>query len=153
MAGMMGAPLVFLLRCGAVLTGSAFLAIFLPVEWMTSTHRWLGLGEFPRMPIVDYLARSVAALYGFHGVLLFMISTDVVRYRALVWYVAAMNVLFGSMLIAFDIHAGLPGYWIAFEGPPVLVIGLLVAYFNWRLVPAAGVSVRAESLPESSVTR
>ena len=133
-------PLVLLLRCGAVLTGSAFLAVFLPVDSMASTHRWLGLGEFPRTPIVDYLARSVAAFYGFHGVLLFVISTDVVRYRPLVWYVAAMNVVFGVMLLAIDIHAGLPAYWTAFEGPPVVVIGMLVAYFNRRSVPAADVS-------------
>jgi hypothetical protein len=130
-------PLVFLLRCGAVLTGSAFLAVFLPVEWMASAHRGLGLGEFPRTPAVDYLARSVAAFYGFHGVLLFVISTDVVRFRPLVWYVAAMNVAFGFMLLAIDLHAGLPAYWTAFEGPPVVLIGLLVAYFNRRLVPAA----------------
>ena len=136
-------PLVLVLRCGAVLTGSAFLALFLPVDWMASTHRWLGLGEFPRAPIVDYLARSVAAFYGFHGVLLFVISTDVVRFRPLVWYVAVMNVLFGVTLLAIDVHAGLPAYWIAFEGPPVIVIGLLVAFFNWRLVPAADVSVAA----------
>jgi hypothetical protein len=136
-------PLVFLLRCGAVLTGSAFLAVFLPVDSMASTHRWLGLGEFPRTPIVDYLARSVAALYGCHGVLLFVISTDVVRYRPLVWYVAAMNIIFGFMLLGIDLHAGLPAYWTAFEGPPVVVIGMLVAYFNWRLVPAADVSVGA----------
>lgn len=136
-------PLVFLLRCGAVLTGSAFLAVFLPVDWMISTHRWLGLGEFPQAPIVDYLARSVAAFYGFHGVLLFLISTDVVRYRSLVWYVALTNVVFGFMLLAIDLHAGLPAYWTAFEGPPVVVIGILVAYFNWRLAPAADLSVGA----------
>jgi hypothetical protein len=92
---------------------------------------------------VDYLARSVAAFYGFHGVLLFLISTDVVRFRPLVWYVAVMNVLLGVTLLAIDVHAGLPAYWIALEGPPVIVIGLLVAFFNWRLVPAADVSVAA----------
>jgi len=133
-------PLVLLLRCGAVLTGSAFLAVFLPVDSMASTHRWLGLGEFPRTPIVDYLARSVAAFYGFHGVLLFVISTDVVRYRPLVWYVAAMNVVFGFMLLAIDLQAGLPAQWTAFEGPPVVVIGMLVAYFNWRLAPGADIA-------------
>jgi hypothetical protein len=67
----------------------------------------------------------------------------VVRYRPLVWYVAAMNVVFGFMLLAIDLHAGLPAQWTAFEGPPVVVIGMLVAYFNWRLAPAADVSVEA----------
>jgi len=49
----------------------------------------------------------------------------------------------GVTLLAIDVHAGLPAYWIALEGPPVIVIGLLVAFFNWRLVPAADVSVAA----------
>ena len=58
-----------------------------------------------------------------------------------------MNVIFGLMLLAIDIHAGLPAYWTAFEGPPVVIIGILVAYFNWRVVPAAGVSaVQVSSL-------
>jgi hypothetical protein len=149
---MMSGALVFVLRCGAVLTGSAFLALFLPVEWMASTHRWLGLGEFPRTPIVDYLARSVAAFYGFHGVLLLVISTDVVRFRPLVWFVAVMNVVFGFMLLAIDIHAGLPRYWIAFEGPPVVVIGLLVAFFNWHAVPVTDVHPSAAA-PEVTSSR
>lgn len=149
----MTGPLVFLLRCGAVLTGSAFFALFLPVEWMASTHRWVGLGEFPRMPIVDYLARSVAAFYGFHGVLLFVISTDVVRFRPLVWYVAMMNVLFGATLLAIDFHAGLPASWIAFEGPPVIVIGLLVAFFNWRAVLVSDVQPPAVASREVRTLR
>jgi hypothetical protein len=127
--------IVVLLRIGAVVTFSAFAAMWLPVEWMAATHRWLGLGEFPRIPVVDYLARSVAALYGFHGVLLFLLSTDVRRYRPLVWYVAAMNVLFGIMLIVIGRHAGLPAYWVAVEGPSVIVIGVLVGMLNSRIAP------------------
>ena len=128
--------IVGLLRFGGVVTFSAFATLLLPVDWMAATHRWLGLGEFPRMPIVDYLARSVAALYGFHGVLLFIISSDIRRYRPLIWYVAAMNVLFGLMLIAIGRHAGLPSYWLAVEGPSVLVIGVLVAVLISRVEPA-----------------
>ena len=44
--------LVGLLRLAGTITVSAFLTILLPVEWMASTHRWLGLGEFPRAPVV-----------------------------------------------------------------------------------------------------
>jgi hypothetical protein len=42
--------LVALLRLAGGVTATAFLAMFLPVEWMADTHRWLGLGEFPRAP-------------------------------------------------------------------------------------------------------
>jgi len=59
---------------------------------MAATHRWLGLGEFPKAPVVDYLTRSVAALYGFHRGLLLLVSRDPRRYRRIVSYIAWMNV-------------------------------------------------------------
>jgi hypothetical protein len=127
------AMLVVLLRIGTVLTGSAFLAVLLPVEWMASTHEWLGLGPFPRTAVVDYLARSVAALYGFHGVLLFLISTDLSRYRPIIWYIAAMNVAFGVMLLVIGVHARLPTFWIVAEGPSVMALGIVVALLNRKL--------------------
>jgi hypothetical protein len=124
--------IVLLLRLGGAITFSAFFAIFLPVDWMAATHRWLGLGEFPRAPIVDYLARSVAAFYGFHGCLLFLVSTDPIRYRTIVSFIAAMNVLFGLILLGVDFHAGLPALWTAFEGPPIVALGIILAVLNRR---------------------
>jgi hypothetical protein len=122
--------LVALLRLAGGVTLTAFLAILLPVEWMASTHRWLGLGEFPRAPVVDYLARSVAALYGFHGGLLLLVSVDPTKYRSVIWYVAFMNVAFGLMLIAIDLHAGLPLLWTISEGPPIVAFGIVIAILN-----------------------
>ena len=124
--------LVGLLRLAGVVTFCAFFAMFLPVDWMASTHERLGLGAFPRSPLVDYLTRSVAALYGFHGCLLLIISTDVVKYRALVWYAAAMNLLFGIMIFAIDLHAGMPLLWTLGEGPPIAVLGVALAVLNRR---------------------
>ena len=104
--------------------------MFLPVEWMASTHRWLGLGEFPRVPLVDYLTRSVAALYGFHGVLLLLVSTDPRKYRAIVSYVAIMNVIFGIIMIVVDVHAGMPLPWTLLEGPPIVLFGIVLFGLN-----------------------
>jgi hypothetical protein len=97
---------------------------------MASTHRWLGLGEFPRAPVVDYLARSVAALYGFHGVLLLLVSTDPIKYRSIVSYIAFMNVAFGVILVAIDVHAGLPLLWTMSEGPPIVAFGIVIGILN-----------------------
>jgi hypothetical protein len=119
--------LVILLRLAAVGTMLAFGAMFLPVEFMASTHERLGMGEFPRMPVVDYLTRSIAALYGFHGVFVWMVARDPVRYRAFVWYVAVMNVAFGVMILAINLHAGMPAYWTAVEGPSIILFGLAIA--------------------------
>lgn len=122
--------LVILLRLGGVVTLSAFLAMLLPVEWMASTHEWLGLGEFPRSPVVDYLARSVSALYGFHGVLLLLIARDPQRYRTIVQFVGVMNLALGAIMLAIDAHAGLPWWWTLGEGPPIIAFGIVVLLLN-----------------------
>jgi hypothetical protein len=122
--------LVIFLRLFGGVTVLAFLAMLLPVEWMAATHRWLGLGEFPRAPIVDYLARSVSSLYGFHGVLVLLVSRDPVRYRGIVRYLGVMYVLAGAMAIAIDLHAPLPWWWTIVEGPSTLLSGALILYLS-----------------------
>jgi hypothetical protein len=124
--------LVVLLRLSGSGLMLAFLAILLPVDWMAATHPWLGLGEFPRTPIVDYLTRSIAALYGFHGVFVWMVSRDPERYRAFVWFAAVMNIVFGAMMIAIDLHAGMPAIWTAIEGPSIIAMGAAIAALATR---------------------
>jgi hypothetical protein len=126
---------VLLLRFAGTVTTVAFLAILLPVDWMASTHRAIGLGEFPRAPVVDYLARSVAALYGFHGLLQLLVSTDIVRYRPIVWFIAALNVTFGLMIFAIDLHAGMPLFWTLWEGPSIIAFGVVLVVLM-RSIPA-----------------
>lgn len=128
--------LVVILRIAGGVTLAAFPAMLLPEDWMASTHERLGLGEFPRAPVVDYLARSIAALYGFHGVLVLLVSTDPIRYRPIVWFIAVMNIVFGLMMIGIDVQAGLPAYWTALEGPPIVLLGVAIALLTSRM-PAA----------------
>ena len=128
--------LVFLLYLGGVITASAFLTIFMPVEWMAATHEWLDLGEFPRAPVVDYLARSVAALYGFHGVLMLIVARNPTRHRPIVRYIGVMDVVFGILMTFIDIHAGMPTSWIVTEGPPVAGFGVAILYLS-RSLPDA----------------
>lgn len=135
--------LIVLLRVGAVMTGLAFLTLPMPVETMGAVHRSLGLGELPPSPVVEYLARSVSAFYGFHGVLLFLLSTNVDRFAPIITFVAVMNVLFGLMLIAIDVEAGLPALWVALEGPPVVLTGIALALLN--RAAARGRAVTQES--------
>lgn len=130
--------LVLLLRLAGAITTVAFLAMFLPADWMAAAHRWLGLGEFPRTAIVDYLVRSVAALYGFHGVLVILVSRDPLRHRSIVSFIAIMNIGLGVMLTAIDLHAGLPWWWTLGEGPPIVMFGIEIGLLNrsLRAVPA-----------------
>ena len=125
--------LAVVLRISGVVLLAAFPAMLLPTDWMASTHERLGLGEFPRAAIVQYLTRSIAALYGFHGVLVLLVARDPVRYRDIVAYIAVMNVAFGLMMLAIDLHAGLPRYWTAFEGPPIAALGVVIGLLNRRM--------------------
>jgi hypothetical protein len=122
--------LKILLRIGGVSTGSAFLAVFLPVEWMAAIHQWLGLGEFPQGPVTQYLARSVSAFYGFHGALLLYASRDPAAHSNIIWFVAGMSMLFGVMLFAIQLHAGLPTFWVLGEGPFTTGMGVVLALLN-----------------------
>ena len=104
--------LIVLLRFSGAVTLLAFPTMLLPVEWMAATHRWLGLGEFPATPIVDYLTRSLSAMYGFHGGLMLVVSINVRRYAAVVTYLGVMYMFLGLLLLVVDIHAALPLFWI-----------------------------------------
>jgi len=119
--------LTLLLRVSGAGLMMAFAAVLLPVDWMEAAHPWLGLGPFPRTPIVDYLARSIAALYGFHGVFVWLVARDPVRYRTFVWFAAVMNIVFGAMMLAIDLHAGMPAIWTAIEGPAIVTMGVAIA--------------------------
>ena len=52
--------LVLLLRIVGGPAVFALVAVVMPTSWMAATHRWLGLGEMPTGPVVEYLARSLS---------------------------------------------------------------------------------------------
>jgi hypothetical protein len=92
---------------------------------MVSMHRALGFGEWPETPVFEYLARSIAALYGFHGGLLVLIAGDPVRHATIVKYMAFMYVAFGLIVLAIDLDAGMPTWWTLGEGPPIALTGVV----------------------------
>lgn len=115
-----------LLRIYGTVAGLAIFAVFMPRSWMAATHEMIGLGKFPDGALVDYLARSVSALYAFHGGLLWLLARDVRRYETIITYVAAVGIAFSIFVLALDVSLGLPVWWILGEGPSVLVISLIV---------------------------
>ena len=124
--------LVAALRLGAALTLLAFFAALLPLETMARIHHQLGLGELPLQPIVAYLARSLSLFYGFHGVLLLLVSFDLERFDPIVAYLGWMNTAIGVGLLFVDLGAGMPAWWTRFEGPFVISTGvLLLALRHW----------------------
>jgi hypothetical protein len=120
--------LVLLLRFVGVGALFALVAVFMPSSWMTATHRWLGLGEMPTGPIVEYLARSLSAFYAFTGALCLVVAADLERYRPLLRFLGVAFALMSVALFGVDLAAGMPYWWSASEGPGGVVFGALLLY-------------------------
>jgi hypothetical protein len=119
--------LVILLRyLGGIPALFALVPVFMPFSWMVAIHRWLGLGEMPNAPVVEYLARSVSAFYALLGALFLVMASDLDRYRPLVRFFGVAFALLGIIFLGVDAVAGMPWWWTAFEGPPGVPVGALL---------------------------
>ena len=118
--------LVILLRFVGVGSLFALVPVFMPLSWMAATHRWLGLGEMPTAPIVEYLARSLSAFYALVGALCLMVAADLERYRPLVQFLGLAIVLMSVVALGVDLAVGMPWWWSASEGPGGVVLGALM---------------------------
>src|SRR5262245_25198253 len=98
----------------------------MPVSWMAATHQWLGLGEMPTAPVVEYLARSLSAFYALVGALCLVVASDLERYRFLVRFLGAAFALMSVVFLGVDLAAGMPWWWSASEGPGGVVFGGLL---------------------------
>jgi len=127
-----GRLLQILLRVGGITMLLATFAIFMPVSWMAGSHEWLGMGEFPESPLVDYLTRSISFLYAMHGGLLLIVAGNLQRYRPLLLYLGIATVAGGVLLTGIDLHADMPTWWTLAEGPPVALMGIVITWLVLR---------------------
>ena len=118
--------LILILRAVGTVAGSAVFCAMMPLRTMDTVHRALGLGPLPNGPIVEYLARSTSARYALLGVLLWVFSFDLIRYRPLVRGAGFALVALGLLLFWTDLKAGLPWFWQGTEGPLNVLIGILL---------------------------
>jgi hypothetical protein len=129
--------LVIVLRVLGVSTLFALVAVFIPLSWMAAVHSWLGLGDMPNAPVVEYLARSVSTFYALLGALCLVISYNLERYRPLAGFLGVAFILIGLVLLGVDLGGGMPWSWLAVEGPKEIGIGVLL-YFLARSPEARG---------------
>jgi hypothetical protein len=115
--------LLWLLGVTALL---AIVPVFMPRSWISETHHWLGLGELPSAPVVEYLARTLSAFYAMFGALCLLVATDLERYRPVAWFLGVAQVVIGAVFIGVDLTAGMPSWWTACEGPSEIVIGAVM---------------------------
>jgi cell division protein FtsW (lipid II flippase) len=120
--------LTILLRLLGVSTLFALIAVFMPVSWMTATHRWLGMGDMPTAPVVEYLARSLSAFYALFGALCLVVASDLERYRPLIRFLGVAFAVMSVVFIGVDLAAGMPWWWAVYEGAVGIVLGALMFF-------------------------
>lgn len=120
--------LSILLRVEAVVLLCALPAAVMPTEWMASVHTFVGLGEMPRNPLVEYLTRSLSLLYASWAPVLWLTAGDVRHYRSLIEVMAWMRVALGVSLLILDIAIAMPMLWLLAEGPSILLLSAIVVW-------------------------
>lgn len=120
--------LTWLLRFLAGLTLSALVPMVMPTDWMAAANDWLGLEPLDRSPLMEYLTRSLSAIYALFGALTLYVSRDVRRYASFVGFAGTLTVLLGIFFFVLDLWAGIPASWTWFEGPPTVVLGLVMRW-------------------------
>jgi hypothetical protein len=110
----------------------AFGAMVMPLLWMETIHGWLGAGPMPTGPVFESVMREVSFVYGLQGITLWLIATDVVRYRPLVLLTGLGFLVAGPIFITIDALAGMPLFWVIGNGGPCLAIGALVLGLLYR---------------------
>jgi len=122
--------LIILLRIIGTTSSLALAAVVMPYGWMNGIHTWLGMGPLPSDPIVGYLARTLSAFYALFGGLLWVLSFDTLKYRAVIQCVGYGLLSLGVIILGVDWAEGMPSVWKWTEGPVSILYGVLILTFN-----------------------
>jgi hypothetical protein len=122
--------LAWLLRLAGAIEILAFFAVVMPRSWMEISHTWLGLGEMPSGPIIMFMIRQASYAYGMHGVSLFVLATNVNRFRLLVILNGVAFLLAGPIFFLIDHTSGMPLWWTVFDSLGCASFGAAVLWLS-----------------------
>jgi len=120
----------WLLRLGGSFEILAFVAVVMPRAWMETSHTWLGLGEMPDGPIIMFMIRQASYAYGMHGVSLWIIASDVNRFRLIVRFNGISFLLAAPVFFLIDYHSGMPWYWTISDSLACAFFGAALLWLN-----------------------
>ncbi len=118
----------WLLRLVGAVEMLAFISVVMPRSWMESSHAWLGLGEMPAGAITMFMIRQASYTYGMHGISLWVLASDVKRFRPLVLLNGISFLLAAPVFFLIDYTAGLPLWWTVAD---TLGCGFIGAALLW----------------------
>ena len=120
----------WLLRLAGAVELLAFGAVVMPRSWMEASHEWLGMGEMPRGAVLMFMIRQASYVYGMHGVSLWVLASDVVRYRKLVLLNGVSFLLAAPVFFLIDHSAGMPLYWTVADSLGCGFFGAALLWLN-----------------------
>lgn len=134
-------PITVCLRLLAILQILTGGIAVMPIAWIAAWHAWLGLGHLPDDPFLRYVVRGGAFVQGVIGILIWVIASDVVRYRPLVLTVGGIYLVSGPAFYIIDSTAGMPLFWCVVDGASCFTTGSVLL----ALMPRN--SSRTEAVP------
>ena len=123
-----------LLRLAGSVEILAFVAVIMPRSWMEVSHAWLGMGEMPSGPLIMFMIRQASYTYGMHGVSLWVLASDVVRFRTLILLNGISFLLAALVFSLIDHMSGMPWWWTAGDALGCGFFGAALLLVNRRAV-------------------
>lgn len=103
--------LSLILRLSGTIEMLAFFSVVMPRSWMEASHSWLGMGVMPEGPLMMFMIRQASYAYGMHGVSLWLLASDVKRYRTLILLNGISFLIAAVVFAVIDYTAGMPHWW------------------------------------------
>lgn len=113
---------------------------FVPESVLESLYAWGGLGHLPHLPFLCYVIRGASYCQGAIGVLLWIIGTDVVRYRPLAIATGGIYLVAAPAFWAIHAIAGMPRWWAIMDTVACFFFGATLLVLCWLARPRSSVS-------------
>ena len=118
----------WLLRLTGATEILAFISVVMPRSWMEISHEWLGMGEMQVSPLLMFMIRQASYAYGMHGISLWVLASDVERFRPLVILNGISFLLAAPVFFIIDYTSGMPWWWTVEDS---LACGLVGGGLLW----------------------
>lgn len=113
----------WLLRSAAMILFTGLPGILLP-RVAIEKYSWLMRLEQPNLqPLMVYLGGNAGYVFVVLGILVWLISNDVVRYRPLVIACGWMFLAGGPAYLSIDLQCPLPAWWVAMDSLSCILLG------------------------------
>src|SRR3954454_8584252 len=117
----------WVMRLVGVVEMLAFFSVVMPRASMADGQATLGFPEMPTGPVFDSVMREVSFSYCLHGIGMWFIGSDVVRYRPLVILSAVGYLVAAPVFFVIDSANGMPWTWTAGNGGSCLLVGVVLS--------------------------